>query len=145
MAIEYVSDKTKTPLYSLPENPREQKDYKSSLSKNKEDFLAAISSFQEFIRVKYINSQINDEKIRDKAIDDLFDIAYASTFGFCKINLQNIENLFLERSFKSLADMLEETVDNINSNKKIEKYLEGRTTKEVLSERIKTANNMLEF
>ena len=40
--------------------------------------------------------------------------------------------------------MLEETVDNINSNKKIEKYLEGRTTK-MLSERIKTANNMLEF
>ena len=140
MALEVVTEKNKL-LYLLPENPSEQRDYKKFVRDNSNSHVRSFASFKEFISVKYINSNLNNEKIKEKVIDNLFYISNSAVFGFCKIDFENLESIFMNKTFNTLANNLEDIVRRINSNKYITPYLEGRTIKEIITERVKSATN----
>lgn len=126
----------------LPQNVQEQKDYKKFSSENSKSYLEAAKSFTDFIEVKYTNSKIDNEKLKDDIIEKAVYMINAGVFGFCKIDLGALEKIYDAKTFNELATDISKVVYEINNNMDIVRYVENGNIEITLKAKIKEAEDL---
>ncbi|MDD4110246.1 MAG: hypothetical protein PHS54_01690 [Clostridia bacterium] len=126
----------------LPQNIQEQKEYKKFVSENTKNYLNSAESFTGFIGVKYTNSKIDNDKIKDEIIEKAVYIVNAGSFGFCKIDFKTLEKIYESKTFSELANDISKVFYEINNNADIAKHLENGNIEVTLRARIKEAEEL---